>query len=137
MKNWHNSILLFIVKLISSITTNPLQTFQSVGIEVYLKPYRVVATAPGSGVIEVVPDSKTRDELGKKTDETLYHHFIKVRSLKIYFRSIRFMKLKELYYFQNTWVANRFLCFLTVIESHFYDLLYSLLITSKSISVFL
>ena len=44
----------------------------------YLKPYRVVATAPGSGVIEVVPNSKTRDELGKKTDETLYHHFIKV-----------------------------------------------------------
>ena len=44
----------------------------------YLKPYKVVATAPGSGVIEVVPDTKTRDELGKKTDETLYHHFIKV-----------------------------------------------------------
>ena len=55
-----------------------LQAFQSVGLDVYLKPYRVVATAPGSGVIEVVPNSKTRDELGKKTDETLYHHFIKV-----------------------------------------------------------
>ena len=55
-----------------------LQAFQSIGMDVYLKPYRVVATAPGSGVIEVVPDSKTRDELGKKTDETLYHHFIKV-----------------------------------------------------------
>ncbi|XP_063676281.1 phosphatidylinositol 4-kinase alpha-like isoform X6 [Bolinopsis microptera] len=54
-----------------------LKAFQSIGMEVYLKPYRVVATAPGSGVIEVVPDSKTRDELGKKTDETLYHHFIK------------------------------------------------------------
>ncbi|KAL5265658.1 hypothetical protein ACHWQZ_G006396 [Mnemiopsis leidyi] len=54
-----------------------LKAFQSVGLDVYLKPYRVVATAPGSGVIEVVPNSKTRDELGKKTDETLYHHFIK------------------------------------------------------------
>ena len=48
----------------------------------YLQPYRVVATAPGSGVIEVVPECRTRDELGKKTDETLYQHFIKVGSSK-------------------------------------------------------
>ena len=51
-------------------------TFKTVGLDVYLKPYKVVATAPGSGVIEVVPNTKTRDELGKKTAENLYDHFI-------------------------------------------------------------
>ena len=60
----------------------------------YLKPYRVVATAPGSGVIEVVPNSKTRDELGKKTDETLYHHFIKVEIRTIPKFSIQFCLCK-------------------------------------------
>ena len=45
--------------------------FKSVGLDVYLMPYKVVATSPGYGIIECIPDSKSRNELGKKTDETL------------------------------------------------------------------
>lgn len=39
-------------------------------------PYRVVPTAPGCGVIEVVPDSKSRDQIGKETDISLHQYFI-------------------------------------------------------------
>lgn len=42
--------------------------YESIGLEVYLFPYRVVATAPGCGVIECVPNSKSRDQLGRQTD---------------------------------------------------------------------
>lgn len=42
--------------------------YESVGLDVYLYPYRVVATAPGCGVIECVPNSKSRDQLGRLTD---------------------------------------------------------------------
>ncbi|XP_052714253.1 phosphatidylinositol 4-kinase alpha-like isoform X6 [Crassostrea angulata] len=51
--------------------------FEQTGLELYLMPYRVVATAPGCGVIECVPNSKSRDEIGKKTDITLYDYFHK------------------------------------------------------------
>lgn len=37
-------------------------------MELYLYPYRVVATSPGCGVIECIPDSKSRDQLGRQTD---------------------------------------------------------------------
>lgn len=42
--------------------------YESIGLDVYLYPYRVVATAPGCGVIECVPNSKSRDQLGRVTD---------------------------------------------------------------------
>ncbi|XP_062588022.1 phosphatidylinositol 4-kinase alpha-like isoform X3 [Saccostrea cucullata] len=51
--------------------------FEQTGLELYLVPYRVVATGPGCGVIECVPNSKSRDEIGKKTDITLYDYFQK------------------------------------------------------------
>ncbi|WFD06061.1 1-phosphatidylinositol 4-kinase [Malassezia vespertilionis] len=39
--------------------------FMSVGLDVYLDPYRVTATEPGCGVIDVVPNATSRDEMGR------------------------------------------------------------------------
>lgn len=39
-----------------------------INLDVKLFPYRVVATNPGCGVIECVPDSRSRDQLGRQTD---------------------------------------------------------------------
>lgn len=39
--------------------------FMSIGLDVYLDPYRVTATAPGCGVIDVVPNATSRDEMGR------------------------------------------------------------------------
>ncbi|XP_046360282.2 phosphatidylinositol 4-kinase alpha-like isoform X1 [Haliotis rufescens] len=50
--------------------------FELAGLELYLAPYRVVATAPGCGVIECVPDSKSRDQIGRQTDIGMYEYFI-------------------------------------------------------------
>ena len=80
--------------------------YQDVGLDLYLFPYRVVATAPGvppfffimitvhanvnnqntkkkralsflpqCGIIEVVPNTQSRDQLGKKTAGSLYDYF--------------------------------------------------------------
>ena len=51
--------------------------FDQVGLDLYLFPYKVVCTKPGCGVIECVPDAKSRDQLGRKTDTDLYTYFIK------------------------------------------------------------
>lgn len=40
--------------------------------------YRVVATAPGCGVIECVSNAKSRDQLGRQTNMSLYDYFLKV-----------------------------------------------------------
>ncbi|KAK0421370.1 hypothetical protein QR680_015203 [Steinernema hermaphroditum] len=50
--------------------------FDTLNIDVCLFPYRVVATAPGCGVIECVPNSKSRDQLGRQTDYGLYEYFL-------------------------------------------------------------
>ncbi|BFZ04518.1 hypothetical protein BsWGS_07556 [Bradybaena similaris] len=50
--------------------------FQQAGLRLYLAPYRVVATAPGCGVIECVPNSKSRDQIGRQTDITLFEYFL-------------------------------------------------------------
>jgi phosphatidylinositol 4-kinase len=42
--------------------------FVAVGLDVTLFPYRVVATGPGCGVIECVPNARSRDQLGRQTD---------------------------------------------------------------------
>ncbi|EJD74219.1 phosphatidylinositol 4-kinase, variant [Loa loa] len=50
--------------------------FNSVDLDIRLFPYRVVATGPGCGVIECVPNSKSRDQLGRQTDFGLYEYFL-------------------------------------------------------------
>ncbi|KAI6177654.1 1-phosphatidylinositol 4-kinase [Aphelenchoides bicaudatus] len=45
-------------------------------IDVQFFPYRVVATSSGCGVIECVPDSKSRDQLGRQTDISLFQYFV-------------------------------------------------------------
>ncbi|OLN95846.1 Phosphatidylinositol 4-kinase STT4 [Colletotrichum chlorophyti] len=50
--------------------------FHDVGLDVYVFPYRVTATAPGCGVIDVLPNSVSRDMLGREAVNGLYDYFI-------------------------------------------------------------
>eukprot|EP00842_Homolaphlyctis_polyrhiza_P006020 jgi/Hompol1/6419/HPOL_002262-RA len=50
--------------------------FVSAGLDLYVFPYRVVATAPGCGVIEVLPRSISRDQMGREKVNSLYDWFI-------------------------------------------------------------
>ena len=52
------------------------RVFDSVGLPLYLFPYRVVATGYGCGVIEMVPRTQSRDGLGKDFDMSLKDYFI-------------------------------------------------------------
>ncbi|KAI9701436.1 MAG: phosphatidylinositol-4- kinase [Bogoriella megaspora] len=50
--------------------------FASVGLDVYVHPYRVTATAPGCGVIDFLPNSISRDMLGREAVNGLYEYFV-------------------------------------------------------------
>ncbi|KAI0256980.1 atypical/PIKK/PI4K protein kinase [Lactifluus subvellereus] len=50
--------------------------FTGVGLTLYLYPYRVTATAPGCGVIDVVPNSTSRDEMGRAKVNDLQGFFV-------------------------------------------------------------
>lgn len=50
--------------------------FNNVGLDVYVYPYRVTATAPGCGVIDVLPNSISRDMLGREAVNGLYDYFV-------------------------------------------------------------
>lgn len=50
--------------------------FNSAGLDLYTFPYRVVATAPGCGVIEVIPHSISRDMMGREKVNSLYDWFL-------------------------------------------------------------
>lgn len=50
--------------------------FNNVGLGVYVYPYRVTATAPGCGVIDVLPNSISRDMLGREAVNGLYDYFV-------------------------------------------------------------
>ncbi|CUM64455.1 uncharacterized protein PRCAT00002059001 [Priceomyces carsonii] len=47
----------------------------SAGLDLYVFPYRVTATAPGCGVIDVLPNSISRDMLGREAVNGLYEYF--------------------------------------------------------------
>ncbi|CAO1625236.1 unnamed protein product [Sympodiomycopsis kandeliae] len=49
--------------------------FTSVGLDVYVYPYRVTATGPGCGVIDVVPNATSRDEMGRSKINCLLDFF--------------------------------------------------------------
>ncbi|KAK3715278.1 Phosphatidylinositol 4-kinase stt4 [Vermiconidia calcicola] len=66
--------------------------FNSVGLDVYVFPYRVTATAPGCGVIDVLPNSISRDMLGREAVNGLYEYFI---SKYGYEDSIRFQEARN------------------------------------------
>lgn len=50
--------------------------WSNIGLDVYVFPYRVTATAPGCGVIDVLPNSISRDMLGREAVNGLYEYFI-------------------------------------------------------------
>ncbi|KAI8081307.1 uncharacterized protein BX664DRAFT_340096 [Halteromyces radiatus] len=50
--------------------------FLSVGLDLYVYPYRVVATGPGLGVIDVLPQSISRDQLGREKVNSIYDYFV-------------------------------------------------------------
>ena len=66
--------------------------FNNVGLDVYVFPYRVTATAPGCGVIDVLPNSTSRDMLGREAVNGLYEYFI---SKYGYEDSIRFQEARS------------------------------------------
>ncbi|OJJ43004.1 hypothetical protein ASPZODRAFT_1254817 [Penicilliopsis zonata CBS 506.65] len=50
--------------------------FANVGLDVWVFPYRVTSTAPGCGVIDVLPNSISRDMLGREAVNGLYDYFV-------------------------------------------------------------
>lgn len=50
--------------------------FTQIGLVLYLFPYRVTATAPGCGVIDVVPNATSRDEMGRAKINDLFGYFV-------------------------------------------------------------
>ncbi|KAG8826070.1 phosphatidylinositol-4- kinase [Serendipita sp. 401] len=51
-------------------------SFTAVGLTLFLLPYRVIATGPGMGVIDVVPNSTSRDEMGRAKINDLLAFFV-------------------------------------------------------------
>ncbi|KAI3446087.1 hypothetical protein Pfo_002752 [Paulownia fortunei] len=49
--------------------------FKAVGLNLYLFPYGVLPTGPERGIIEVVPNSRSRSQMGETTDGGLYEIF--------------------------------------------------------------
>ncbi|KAJ9704831.1 hypothetical protein PVL29_003061 [Vitis rotundifolia] len=49
--------------------------FEAVGLNLYVFPYGVLPTGPGRGIIEVVPNSRSRSQMGETTDGGLYEIF--------------------------------------------------------------
>lgn len=50
--------------------------WSNIGLDIYVFPNRVTATAPGCGVIDVLPNSISRDMLGREAVNGLYEYFV-------------------------------------------------------------
>jgi len=50
--------------------------YENMCVDLHLVPYRVTATAPGCGVIDVIPDATSRDEMGRAKINDLSSFFI-------------------------------------------------------------
>ncbi|KAJ3215450.1 phosphatidylinositol-4- kinase [Dinochytrium kinnereticum] len=50
--------------------------FITAGLDLYLYPYRIVATDPGCGIIEVIPKSISRDMMGREKVNSLPNYFL-------------------------------------------------------------
>ncbi|KAJ3296301.1 phosphatidylinositol-4- kinase [Borealophlyctis nickersoniae] len=72
--------------------------FHKAGLDLYVFPYRVVATAPGCGVIEVIPRSMSRDMMGREKVNSLYDWFIAEFGTEdsVEFRNARYEFVKSL-----------------------------------------
>ncbi|EDR25176.1 phosphatidylinositol 4-kinase, putative [Entamoeba dispar SAW760] len=46
------------------------------GLDIYLCPYHIIATGPDCGIIEVVRNSMSRDQMGEKYDGNMYNYFL-------------------------------------------------------------
>lgn len=66
--------------------------FNNVGLDVYVYPYRVTATAPGCGVIDVLPNSISRDMLGREAVNGLYEYFVSKYGAE---NSVRFQEARN------------------------------------------
>ncbi|CAF3629224.1 unnamed protein product, partial [Didymodactylos carnosus] len=49
--------------------------FEQEGLELFLYTYRVIATSPGMGVIECVPNARSREDIGRNTEVGLYEYY--------------------------------------------------------------
>ncbi|KAJ3056438.1 phosphatidylinositol-4- kinase [Rhizophlyctis rosea] len=72
--------------------------FMKAGLDLYVFPYRVVPTAPGCGVIEVIPRSMSRDMMGREKVNSLYDWFIAEFGTEdaVEFRKARYEFIKSL-----------------------------------------
>ncbi|KAI9297042.1 hypothetical protein K502DRAFT_301430 [Neoconidiobolus thromboides FSU 785] len=50
--------------------------YSNFGLDLYLFPYRIVATSPGCGVIDAIPNSISRDQLGREKVNDLNNYFL-------------------------------------------------------------
>ncbi|CAF2620802.1 unnamed protein product [Rotaria sp. Silwood2] len=66
--------------------------FEQEGLELYLYTYRVIATSPGCGVIECVPNSRSREDIGRNTEVGLFEYFRHVYGKE---DSIKFQKARR------------------------------------------
>lgn len=49
--------------------------FEQANLDIFLYPYKVIATDTGCGIIEVIPNSKSRDQIGRENINNLCEYF--------------------------------------------------------------